>query len=134
MFDIIVDACLLGLKFAPDSFVTSKMREILNKVAFCNDDIDLDYIYPDIVTFFCDYMGINTMSLNIINLDDNSFNEDDPDTIIHVKLIAWCYKYKQRIAYKKDLSKELMLLAWHTTIWWGWCVPDDKKRNRTIFY
>ena len=88
MFDIIVDTCLLGLKFAPDSFVTSKMREILNKVAFCNDDTDLDYIYPDIVTFFSDYMGINTMSLNIINLDDNSFNEDDPDTIIHVKLIV----------------------------------------------
>ena len=33
------------------------------------------------------------------------FFEDDPETIIHVRLTAWCNRYKQCIAFKKDISK-----------------------------
>ena len=37
-----------------------------------------------------------------INLDnDNNFDEDDPDTIIHVKLLAWHSKFGKRKALKK---------------------------------
>ena len=35
-------------------------------------------------------MGLNTVDLNNINLDD-----DHPETIIHVRLMAWCNRYKE---------------------------------------
>ena len=36
-------------------------------------------------------MGILNIDLNNINLDNN-FDEDDPDTIIHIRLLAWLIK------------------------------------------
>ena len=51
------------------------------------------------------------MSLNTIILGNTKFDEDDPQTIIHVRLMAWSNKYKQRQAFKEDISKELMPLA-----------------------
>ena len=30
---------------------------------------------------------------------------------------------------KKDISKELMPVAWHPTRWWDWCLPEDKKKG-----
>lgn len=45
------------------------MLEILVKFIFSNNDIDLDYIDSDIVTFFSDNMNINTIGLNNFNLD-----------------------------------------------------------------
>ena len=30
-----------------------------------------------------------------ISLDDNNFDEDDPETIAHVRLMPWCNKHKQ---------------------------------------
>ena len=129
MCDIIVDACLSSCWF-----ITAKIFEILNEVVFSNDDKDLDYIDPDIVTFVSDDMGIKTISLNVINLDDNNFNEDGREIVIHVKLIAWCIKYRQRKASKKDLSKELMFLSWYATMWWNWLCQMMKKKNKTIFY
>ena len=124
-----VDACLYSCWF-----ITAKIFEILNEVVFSNDDKDLDYIVPDIVTFVSDDMGIKTISLNVINLDDNNFNEDGREIVIHVKLIAWCIKYRQRKASKKDLSKELMFLSWYATMWWNWLCQMVKKKNKTIFY
>ena len=35
--------------------------------------------------FSCNYMGILSIDLNNINLDDTNYNEDDPETIIHVR-------------------------------------------------
>ena len=129
MCDIMVDACLYSCWF-----IRAKIFEILNEVVFSNDDKDLDYIDPDIVTFVSDDMGIKTISLNVINLDDNNFNEDGREIVIHVKLIAWCIKYRQRKASKKDLSKELMFLSWYATMWWNWLCQMMKKKNKTIFY
>ena len=129
MCDIMVDACLYSCWF-----IKAKIFEILNEVVFSNDDKDLDYIDPDIVTFVSDDMGIKTISLNVINLDDNNFNEDGREIVIHVKLIAWCIKYRQRKASKKDLSKELMFLSWYATMWWNWLCQMMQKKNKTIFY
>ena len=39
-------------------------------------------------------MDVNTIDLNNINLDEDLF-EDDPETIVHVRLMAWYNKYKQ---------------------------------------
>ena len=39
------------------------------------------------ITFCCDEMGILSVNLNNINLDKN-FDEDDPDTVILIRLLA----------------------------------------------
>ena len=42
----------------------------------------------DKVVFHCDKMGIRDIDFNNINLD-NDFDEDNPGTNIHVRLLAW---------------------------------------------
>ena len=65
------------------------MLEKLDIVVFSNDDIDLDDKDSDIVTFFSDRMGLVTIGFNKINLDDDNFDEDDTETIVHVRLKTW---------------------------------------------
>ena len=45
-------------------------------------------------------MGILSVNLNIINLDNN-FDEDDPDTIILIRLLVWHSKSENRKILKK---------------------------------
>ena len=37
---------------------------------------------------FCNEMGIVSININSINLDDTNYNEDDSETIIHVRFLA----------------------------------------------
>ena len=61
-------------------------------------------------------MSILVVDLDKFNLDDdNNFYEDNPETIIHVKLLAWHNKFEKHKALKKDKSKELMPLVWYPT-------------------
>ena len=55
----------------------------------------------------CNEMGILNIDLNCINLDDNSFDEDDPDTIVHIILLSWHTKFEKRKPLKKDISKQM---------------------------
>ena len=66
-----------------------------------NDHVDLDDIDSDIIIFFGDEVGLNTIDFDDINLDDVNCDGDDPETIIHVRLMAWCSSYKQHKACKK---------------------------------
>ena len=52
------------------------------------------------VVFSCNEMGILNIDLNNINLDNN-FDEDDPDTITLIRLLAWHVKFEKRKALKK---------------------------------
>ena len=52
------------------------------------------------VTFCCSEMGILSVNLNNINRNNN-FDEDDPDTIIIIRLLAWYSKFKKHKALKK---------------------------------
>ena len=74
-------------------------------------------------------MGILSINLNCINLDNNNFDEDDPDTIIHARLLACHAKFEKRKALKKEISEELMLRAWHPNRWWDWCISEDEKKE-----
>ena len=56
-----------------------------NDVVFLTNDIDVD-MDSNIATFLSDGMDLVTIDLNNINLDDY-FDEDDPETIIHVRLM-----------------------------------------------
>ena len=47
------------------------------------------------VVFSCNEMGILSVNLNNINLD-NTFDEDDPDTIILIRFLAWHIKFEKR--------------------------------------
>ena len=67
------------------------------------------------VVFNCNEMGILNIDLNNISLDNN-FDEDDPGTIIHVRLLAWHIKFEKRKALKKEFNVKLIL----------WCgIPTD---------
>ena len=50
--------------------------------------------------FHCNEMGILSIDLNSINLDNN-FDEDDSDTIILIRLLAWHIAFEKRKALKK---------------------------------
>ena len=79
MCDEAVDDCLAALKFNPDRFVTSKMFEKIDNTSHANDDIFFYNEDFDKVTFIANQRHILTA-----DLDNNIFDEDDPDTIIHV--------------------------------------------------
>ena len=54
------------------------------------------------VTFCANQMRILAVDLHKINLDeDNNFDEDDPATIIHVRLPAWRSKFEKRNPLEK---------------------------------
>ena len=48
--------------------------------------------------------------------------------------VVLCNEYKQRKAFKKELSKELMFLAWHPARWWDWCVSGEQKKKTEPIY
>ena len=63
-----------------------------NILYFNEDSVD--------VVFDCNRMGIVNVDLNNINLYNN-FDEDDPNTIILIKCLAWYSKFGKYEALKK---------------------------------
>ena len=123
------DDCLATLKFVLDWFVTSKMIEILFTALHADENVLYFNEDSGNVVFICNGMGILNIDLNNINLCNINYNEDDPDTIIHVKPLAWHIKFEKRKAHKKELNEELMQIAWHPKRWWTFCMSEDKKKN-----
>ena len=97
-----VDDCLGVLKSIPNWLVTSKVLEKFHYALLANDGIlffDEDFSKA---TFFANEIGILCVDLDKINLDDdNNFYEDDLDTTIHVRLLAWCNKFEKFETLKK---------------------------------
>ena len=75
-----VDDSLTALKLIPDWFVTSKMIKKLYTALSANENILYFNQDSGDVTFCCNEMGILSVNLNNINLDNN-FDEDDPDAL-----------------------------------------------------
>ena len=80
------------------------------------------------VVFNCNGMGILNIDLNNINRDNN-FDENDPDTIVLIRLLSWHIKFEKREELKKELSKELIPIAWHPNKWCDWCISEDEKKE-----
>ena len=95
------DDYLAVLKFIPDWFVTSKMIEKPFTALYADDNILYFNEDSGNAIFSCNEMGILNIDLNDINLDDTNYNEDDPETIVHVRLLAWYIKLEKRKALKK---------------------------------
>ena len=71
---------------------------------FFNEDFDK-------VTFIANQGYILVVHLDEIVLgNDNHFHEDDTDTIIHVRLLACCFKFEKCKVLKKILE-ELITVA-----------------------
>ena len=100
MCDETVDDSLAALKLIPDWFVTSKMIKKLFNVLYANENIL--YFNEDFgnVVFSFNEKGILNIDLNNINLDNN-FDEDDPDIIILIRLLAWHIKLEKCKVLKK---------------------------------
>ena len=85
------------------------MLEKIDNVIFFNDDVVFNT--DSDVTLFSDAMCLANIYLNSISLDYVKSHDDDPETIIHVRVMVWCNRYKQRKACKKEISKWLMSVA-----------------------
>ena len=113
MCDKVVDDCLAALKFVPAWFLTSKMIKKLFTALYADGNI----LYFDEdsgnVTFRFNEMGTLSVNLNNINRDDTNNDEDDPNTIIHIRLLDRNIKFEKHKTLKKELNKELMPVAWH---------------------
>ena len=120
-------------KCVPDWFVTFKMIKKFDDDLLSNDDIIFDNKDSYYDTFFSVEMGILGIDLNDINNDDVNLDEDDLETIIHATHMAGCITFNQCKAFKKDISKELMSVAWHPTRWWDWCMKEDNKIDVNAF-
>ena len=100
MCDKAVDESLTTLKLIPDWFVTSKMIKELFTVLQVDENILYFNEDSGNIVFSCNKMGVLNIDLNNINLDNN-FDEDDPDTIIRIRLLVWHIKFEKRKALKK---------------------------------
>ena len=67
-------------------------------------------------------MGSVRIDLNNINIDNTNYNEDDSETIIYIRLLAWLIKFEKRKAIKEELNEEVMLIAWYPWTWWSFCM------------
>ena len=101
MRDKAVDVFSPTVEFVPDWFVTRKMIKNLNDDLLSNDDIIFSNEDPNSVTLLSDEMGCLSVDRNNINLDDVNFDEEDPETIIHDRLLAWCNRFKHEKHLKK---------------------------------
>ena len=76
---------------------------------------------------FGDKMDILFTNLGKINLDDVNFDENNCETIIHLRLLTWQINNKKHL--KKDMSEREMTAAWHSSKYWDWCMPEDQKKK-----
>ena len=65
-----------------------------DNIIFANED-------SNNATFFSDEIGIFSVDLNSINLDYVNFDENNPETIIHGKLMVRRNIFNQRKTFKK---------------------------------
>ena len=130
MCDKAVDNCLAALKSIADWFVTSKMLENCDNVLHANNDIrfannDIPFYYEDFDKAALNPNQKHTLSVDLdeINLDNN-FDEDDLDTIIHIRFLGLHSNFKNHRAFKEKISEELMPVAWHPKWSWNFCMTE----------
>ena len=79
--------------------------------------------YSGNVAFSCNEMGVLKIDLNNISLHNN-FDEDDSDTIILIRLLAWHIKFEKRKELKKYKRRILKNYRWKIN---GNSVASQKK-------
>ena len=74
-------------------------------------------------------MSILSIDLNNVNFNNTNYDEDDPNTIILIRILAWHIKFKKCKALKKELNEELIPVAWHPERWWKFCMTEDEEKE-----
>ena len=100
MFEEAVNDSLAALKPIPDWSVPSKMIKELFTALHADENILYFNEDSGNVVFSCNEMSILNIDVTNINLGNN-YDEDDPDTIILIRLWAWHIKFEKRKALKK---------------------------------
>ena len=109
MCDEAVDDCLAALKFIAEWSVTSKMLEKLLMLY----TLMMIYSLPMKVWIKSHLLPIKNIlaeDREKINLDNDNFDEDDPDSIIQIRFLVGVVDLKNAKLLKK-ISEELMLIA-----------------------
>ena len=101
MCDEAVNGSIAALRFLSDWFVKSKMIKKFFTDIYADDNIICFNEYSGDVIFCCNEMGILRIDLNNINLDNSNYDEEEPETIIHVRLLAWHIKFEKRKVIEK---------------------------------
>ena len=78
------------------------MLQKFDNALHANDDILLFNENLEKITFIANQRHILAADLDKINFDeDNNFDEDYPDTIIHARHLAWRSKFEKPKVLKK---------------------------------
>ena len=65
-----------------------------------------------VMLYFLVMKGVLFIDFNNISPDDTNYDEDDPETIIPIRLLAWHIK-----SLKKELNEELVFIVLHPKRW-----------------
>ena len=106
MCDKALDLNWITFKFIPDWFATNKMLEKFDKFIPSNGDKFFHDEDSNTITFLNNDMTFNTNDFNSINLDHGNCEEDDPETVNHVRLMTWYNKFNQRKTCKKNKNRQ----------------------------
>ena len=104
----------------------------------CGNENILCFNEDSDVLFSRNEMSNLNIDLNKINIDNN-FDENDPDTIILIRLLAWHIKFEKRKELKKFKQRIYKKYIWRINdnsvlIPKDWCFPEDEKKEiETIF-
>ena len=87
-------------------FFTRKILEAFDNKLLPNEDlVFFNEDFNNKVTFIAKQRHVLSVGLDKINFDENdNFDEDDPYTVIHVKLFGWLSKFKKRKALIPNLG------------------------------
>ena len=69
-------------------------------VLFSNDDLISGDLKSGFFAFFSNDKGLHIVTLDSINLDDNDFDNFDPETVTHIMLLGWYNRFNQGKARK----------------------------------
>ena len=105
MCDNAADDFVLAIKLVPDLFITSNVIGKLYDVVFSNDDLVFGDLKSGFVAFFSNDKGLNIVTMDSINLEDNNFNNFDPETINYITLMGWSNRLNQGKSRKKRQMK-----------------------------
>ena len=103
MRDEFVDDCLSALKFVSELLVTDKMTSFMR---FNSLMMTYSFLMKILVTslfLLMKWVFLVCVDHDKIKLEDIDFYQDDPETIIHVRLLAWRDKLENCKSYKKSL-------------------------------
>ena len=84
-----VDDFLPALKFIHNWLATSKIvKKRLTALYADGNIISFNEDSSDAI-FSCNKLSILIIDLYNINLDNTNYDEDNPETIIHIRVLAW---------------------------------------------